>query len=325
MKAEQAIWGTVFALALLLNVPLAEAEDLIYDNGGINTIDWALPIGQSVQVWNDMFFDKPTTVNVVSGGSVFYNLYVYESSYANVSGGYVDSLKPYDSGKVTVSEGTVYLLIASGTSHSSISGGSLSGLYAYNASQVNFSGGTLIYNFLTFETSQATISGGSIGGKIYSGDSGMATRDSCIITFVGTDFAINGTPVGYGEYDTMGADWIHGTLTGTLADGGAINKEFYIYDDSKIVLAPIPTLPGDANNDGVVSADDYASVQANFGDTGTPGLPGDANLDGLVSADDYASVQSNFGATAGGIPVPDPATLSLLALGGLVMLRHRKY
>ncbi|KKK74818.1 hypothetical protein LCGC14_2879950, partial [marine sediment metagenome] len=55
---------------------------------------------------------------------------------------------------------------------------------------------------------------------------------------------------------------------------------------------------GDANNDGVVSADDYGSVQINFGDTGDVGILGDANLDGVVSSDDYGSVQLNFGNTS---------------------------
>ena len=90
----------------------------------------------------------------------------------------------------------------------------------------------------------------------------------------------------------------------------------------------VPTLlPGDANRDGMVSADDYASVQAHFGDTGDPGIPGDANGTGTVSADDYASVQANFGNTAGlggDVPVPEPATLSLLTLGGLTMLRRKR-
>ena len=90
------------------------------------------------------------------------------------------------------------------------------------------------------------------------------------------------------------------------------------------VLEPI-LLEGDANNSGAVSADDYACVQSNMGNTGLAGIPGDANRDGVVSADDYASVQANFGATAGlgGVSVPEPATLSLLAIGGLVMLRRR--
>ena len=85
---------------------------------------------------------------------------------------------------------------------------------------------------------------------------------------------------------------------------------------------PPASLPGDANNDGLVSADDYASVQGHFGDTGAVNIPGDANLDGLVSADDYASVQSNFGNTAG-VPVPEPATMLLLAIGGVVLLKRR--
>jgi hypothetical protein len=92
-----------------------------------------------------------------------------------------------------------------------------------------------------------------------------------------------------------------------------------------IVIGSGPVLlAGDANRDNVVSAGDYASVQANFGSTGIPGILGDANGDGVVSAGDYASVQANFGNTLPTSVTPEPATLSLLSLGGLAMIRRRK-
>ncbi len=86
-------------------------------------------------------------------------------------------------------------------------------------------------------------------------------------------------------------------------------------------------LSGDANRDGVVSADDYGSVQSNFANTGHAGIPGDANGDGMVSADDYGSVQLNFGATAGmgsETTIPEPATLSLLVISGAGLLLNRR-
>ena len=143
------------------------------------------------------------------------------------------------------------------------------------------------------------------------------------------------------------------------------------------------SLIGDANYDGVVSAGDYAAVQANFGNTGLAGsvVMGDANRDGVVSAGDFGSIQANFGNMGGmsaadifvtdfsgifalylpaqaigmlhsddvdaldveiwidqgmfeeqlldqtsedGGPTPEPATMSLLVIGGLALLKRRR-
>jgi hypothetical protein len=93
-------------------------------------------------------------------------------------------------------------------------------------------------------------------------------------------------------------------------------------------VIPFTFLLGDANGDGVVSAGDYAAVQANFGNTGATGggLLGDANGDGVVSAGDYASVQANFGNTSASMnPIPEPATMMLLLAGGVLgVVRKRK-
>ncbi len=50
--------------------------------------------------------------------------------------------------------------------------------------------------------------------------------------------------------------------------------------------------------------------------------------DGLVGADDYTAVLTNWGTNYApelpGEVVPEPATLALLLIGSLTLLRHRK-
>ena len=112
-------------------------------------------------------------------------------------------------------------------------------------------------------------------------------------------------------------------LAGDANRDGMVSAGDYASVQANFGNTGIAGIPGDANGDGMVSAGDYASVQANFGNTGIAGIPGDANGDGMVSAGDYASVQANFGnVTAASIP--EPATLSLLAIGGVSMIRHRR-
>jgi subtilisin-like proprotein convertase family protein len=91
-----------------------------------------------------------------------------------------------------------------------------------------------------------------------------------------------------------------------------------------------PVTPGDTDGDHDVDIDDYNNLVARLG-----GLPGDDsadfNNDGIIDLGDFAILRGNFGygvsasldapeATA----TPEPTTLSLLALGGLAMLRRRR-
>ena len=82
------------------------------------------------------------------------------------------------------------------------------------------------------DNSQVTVSGGTIGSYIEVGNN--SSSDSTL-TFIGSDFAINGTSVGYGEYSIIG-----GTITGTLANGDELNNVCDIYGDSSVILEPIP-------------------------------------------------------------------------------------
>jgi PEP-CTERM motif-containing protein len=106
---------------------------------------------------------------------------------------------------------------------------------------------------------------------------------------------------------TTNADWtLHAepTLIFSATSGGGVE------------------VPGDANGDGVVSDADYTIWADNYGASGATFAMGDFNGDGEVSDADYTIWADNYG--TGGGAVPEPATMSLIALGGLVALRRRK-
>ena len=141
------------------------------------------------------------------------------------------------------------------------------------------------------------------------------------------------TKDGAGAFVSLGA----GTVDPTR-DGNSIrlvvNNHFggigEFFDTDRIYLTlNNPLLPvvllGDANNDGQVTGADLIAVQQNFGNVGAADglLLGDANDDGQVTGADLISVQQNFGNTLGAVAIPEPSMLTLLGLGGLLLIGRR--
>jgi len=92
-------------------------------------------------------------------------------------------------------------------------------------------------------------------------------------------------------------------------------------DTSRIPTGPIHTyLPADFNQDLKVSFADYLILESNFGKTLRDKFTGDANGDGKCSFADYLLLEAEFGHTT----TPEPATIGLLVLGGIGLLRKRQ-
>ena len=127
-----------------------------------------------------------------------------------------------------------------------------------------------------------------------------------------------------GDFDVAGV-WLDETAHEYEVVGGhlmvTVESQFGpIVKDLIVSLVPQPAIIGDFNGDGDVDAFDFGVWQENYPTaSGATRAMGDANGDGDVDAFDLSYWQVNYPYP----PAPEPATLGLLLVGGLALLRRR--
>ncbi|MCX5653104.1 MAG: PEP-CTERM sorting domain-containing protein, partial [Planctomycetota bacterium] len=168
----------------------------------------------------------------------------------------------------------------------------------------------------------------------YTGESPIDTVRAQIV------FAYNAAAGG--DWSGLGitSAWLAGGST-TNSIGYAFNGESAVWFDSGIPFGDTTavaansvlvryTLIGDVNLDGIVDDSDISILSNNYGCTEISWADGDVyGYDGIVSDDDVGLQANNYGMTAGQLTggisaVPEPATLSLLALGAAAMITRRR-
>ena len=175
--------------------------------------------------------------------------------------------------------------------------------------------GTLTFNIAGADCDLIqVINGGTLNITNLNIDISAAAGDLTELSYVLVDWAVDTAAPG----NLIGAAF----ASESLPFGWKLD---YNLEESQILL--LPGQVGDTNLDGVVDAVDFMTLKKNFGATIGGGMTvGDFDNSGTVDWDDLNTLTSNFGAGSGGASAmtPEPATLGLLMVGALAVIRRRR-
>ena len=203
----------------------------------------------------------------------------------------------------------VFPALAAAAMQEGMRGDGVVDLYVGGRALILNTDGAAINGFIL--TSQA----GMLAGEAYSASRGVFVTDEDALVADQLGYALDGLHdlgrvVGPGaSFEQLRTDL---TFTYTLVDQQGV-----------YAATILPALPGDADLDGEVGRSDFLTLQENIGSAGAGWLDADFNFDGQVNAQDYLIWKLNVGNSVPGV-VPEPATLLLAAVGGVVVLRRRR-
>jgi hypothetical protein len=266
MRVNLFVQAVIFPAFLLGGLALADVD--FYD-GGHHTVDYFIDDNINVD------HGRPgvgTSVEIIQGGRITRDIRAFEDSRVLVDGGDIGSalengIFAEDNSQVTFAAGFLRApFFATDHAVTLISGGNIQYyVYAGEHSSVAITGGYIAKDLDTLGNSQAVVSGGDIQGYVMARFNSRVTISggtcrggylagvndepgTALITFEGTNFAIDGTSIGYGQrisdFAQPGTAWgfpcLTGTLTGRLTSGQYISKNIYIFGGSDMRVVPEP-------------------------------------------------------------------------------------
>ena len=183
-------------------------------------------------------------------------------------------------------------------------GGSVLNAYAFTDGEISLSGGEVRANFSTSQNATALISAGVIG-------SSLTPTGNSSVTMTG---------------GTVGNDLLASYNARVFMWGGSVSGAFHAGHNSPTWDTALITLYGTdfAVNGQTVTAGGYASDYASQGTDpwGNPCLTG--TLTGTLANGQQVDNAMYIFDAANIVFAPEPATVALLALGGLLTLRRRR-